>query len=181
MTTPTDYVLDDEPEDDHDWHDPPGEVTPPRRRRWLTPGSAALLAVAVGFVGFYAGVREEKTSATGAGSGSTRSSAGRSPGAGAATTGTASGVTAGTVTRVDGVTVYIKEPSGDTVQVKLLPSTDVSKSLSVSGHSIRPGDTVAIQGTQGSDGTIKSSSISDSGNTSTPTTTSQAGTSASSG
>jgi hypothetical protein len=180
MTTPTDYVLDDQPEDDHDWDDPPAEVTPPRRRRWLTPGSTAQLAVALGFVGFYAGVREEKANATGAAS--TRSSPSRSPGAGAATTGTAGGVTAGTVTRVDGGTVYIKGPSGDTVQVKLLPSTAISKSLSVSGHSIRPGDTVAIQGTQGGDGTIKSSSISDSGNTSTrTTTTSQGGTSTSSG
>jgi hypothetical protein len=146
----------------------------------LTPGSTALLAVALGFVGFYAGVREEKASATG--SGSTRASPSRSPGAGAATTGSAGGVTAGTVTRVDGDTVYIKDPSGDTVQVKLLSTTAISKSLGVSGHSIRPGDTVAIQGAQVSDGTIKSSSMSDSGNTSTRTTTaSAAGTSTSSG
>jgi hypothetical protein len=56
-----------------------------------------------------------------------------------ATSGAAGGVAAGTVSRVDGDTLYIKEPSGETVQVKLLSTTTISTSLGVSGHSVRPG------------------------------------------
>lgn len=139
---------------------------PPRRpRRWLTPRNAALVAVALGFDGFYAGIREEKANATG--SAATRSasvaaasrpgSAGSPAAAGAAPTSAASssGLTTGTVTRVAGDTVYIKSASGNTVEVKLLPTTTISKTLSVSGHTVRPGDTVAIQGTQSQGGTIK--------------------------
>lgn len=182
MSTTTDHDLDDNRQEDHDWGNPPGGLPlPRRRRRWLTPGSTLLLALTLGFVGFYAGVREEKANATG--SGSTGSSSPRSlPRAGAATPGAAGGVTAGTVSRVDGDTLYIKEPSGETVQVKLLSTTSINKSLSISGHSVRPGDTVTVQGTKGSGGTIKSSSIGDSGSTGTrTTTTSQADTSTSSG
>ena len=154
-------------------------------RRWLTPTSAALLALALGFAGFYAGVREEKAHATGTGSTSStsRTAAERSrssrtsggTGAAPALGAAASGITAGTVTRVDGDTVYVKEASGATVQVKLVASTAIKKAQNVSSHTVRPGDTVTVQGTQGSGGTIKSSSISDSGNTDPATTsTSQA-------
>jgi hypothetical protein len=162
-----------------------------RNRRWLTPTSAVLLAVALGFAGFYLGVREEKANATGSGSApaisrtattaSSSSRSSRGAAAAPAAAGSGGGVTAGTVSRIDGDTAYIKESSGKTVQVNLLPTTAISKSLSVSGHSVRPGDTVAIQGTQGSDGAIKSSSISDSGNTSTTTTSSQTSAASSSG
>ncbi len=151
-------------------------------RRWLTPASAALLALALGFAGFYAGVREEKAHATGTGSTSstsgtaaarssssrTAAGTGAAPGLGAA----ASGITAGTVTRVDGDTVYVKEASGATVQVKLLSSTAIKKTQGVSTRSVRPGDSVTIRGTQGSGGTITSTSVSDSGNNSTTTASS---------
>jgi hypothetical protein len=153
-----------------------------RRRRWLTPTSVALLAIVLGFAGFYAGVREEKTQATGsastssisrtaaARSGSSRTSAGTgaTPALGAA----ASGITAGTVTRVDGDTVYVKEASGATIQVKLLSSTAIKKTQGVSSRSVRPGDSVTIQGTQGGGGTITSTAVSDSGNNSTTTASS---------
>jgi hypothetical protein len=153
-----------------------------RRRRWLTPTSVALLAIVLGFAGFYAGVREEKTQATGsastssisrtaaARSSSSRTSAGTgaTPALGAA----ASGITAGTVTRVDGDTVYVKEASGATIQVKLLSSTAIKKTQGVSSRSVRPGDSVTIQGTQGGGGTITSTAVSDSGNNSTTTASS---------
>ena len=175
MTTTTDNDL------EGTWDDSPAAAPlPRRRRRWLTPASAALLAIALGFAGFYAGVREEK--AQGAGTASTpsasRTSSARTSSAGAGTgaasasaSASASGITAGTVTRVDGSTVYVREASGATVQVKLLASTAIKKTQDVSSHTVRPGDTVVVQGTQGSGGTIKSGSISDSGNNSTATTT----------
>jgi len=185
----------------------PGAVPlPRRRRRWFTPTSAALLALVLGFAGFYAGVREEKTRATGSGStlatGSRSAPAtgsgsapatgsGSAPATGSgsrravsptAATGSAGGVTAGTVTRVDGDTVYVKESSGSTVEIKLLRTTAIDKSVDVSSHSVRPGDSVTIQGTRGSGGAITSTSISDSGNNSTTTTsTSQAAAASSAG
>jgi hypothetical protein len=149
------------------------------RRRWFTPTSAALLAIVLGFAGFYAGVREEKANATGSAStpSASRTAARSTPSPAAA----AGGLTVGTVSRIDGDTVYVKEASGKIVEVKLSSNTTVSKSLSVSGHSVRPGDTVQVQGTQ-SGATLESSSISDSGDTSTTTTTtSQAGAATSAG
>ncbi len=137
----------------------------PRRRRWLTPTNAALLAIVLGFAGFLLGVHEEKSQAGGSGSARvSRPTAVR----------VADGITAGTVTRVDGDTIYVKESSGATVAVKLVSATTISKARSVSSGSVRPGDSVAVHGTEGSGGTIKSTSITDSGDNST-TTTSAAG------
>ncbi|MGO9498427.1 MAG: hypothetical protein ACLQA5_17235 [Solirubrobacteraceae bacterium] len=76
------------------------------------------------------------------------------------------------MTRVDGDTVYVKETSGATVQVKLVSSTAIKKTQGVNSRSVRPGDSVTIQGTQGSGGTITSTSVSDSGNNSTTTASS---------
>jgi P pilus assembly chaperone PapD len=87
---------------------------------------------------------------------------------------TSSGVTVGTVTRIDGDTIYVKEGSGATVAVKLLPATTISKSQGVSSRAVRPGDSVTVKGTAGSGGAVKSTSISDSGDNSTATTTSTA-------
>ncbi len=149
------------------------------RRRWFTPTSAALLAIVLGFAGFYAGVREEKANATG--SASTPSASRTAPRSTPGRSSAAGGLAVGIVSRIDGDTVYVKEASGKTVQVKLSSTTAISKSLSVSGHSVRPGDTVSLQGTQ-SGAAIKSSSISDSGDTSTTTTTtSQTGAATSAG
>jgi hypothetical protein len=134
-----------------------------RRRRWLTPTNALLVALAFGFGGLYVGIHAEKGQA--ASSGSTRvalPAAGRSTG----------GVTVGTVTRIDGDTIYVKEGSGATVAVKLVSATTISKSRSVSSRSVRPGDSVAVEGTAGSGGVIKSTSVSDSGDNSTTTTAS---------
>jgi hypothetical protein len=136
-----------------------------RRRRWLTPTSALLMALAFGFGGLYVGIHAEKGQA--ASHGSTRvavPAVGRSSG----------GVTVGTVTRVDGDTIYVKEGSGAAVAVKLVSGTTISKAQSVSPRSIRPGDSVTIQGGAGSGGVVKSTSVSDSGDDSTTTTASTA-------
>jgi hypothetical protein len=134
-----------------------------RRRRWPTPMSAALVAVALGFAGFYVGVREEKSQVATTGSGSTRS-----PGPGAARA--SNGISVGTVTRVDGDTIYVKENSGATVAVNLRSATTISKSVGVKRSSVRPGDSVTITGTAGAGGAINSASISDTGDNATTTT-----------
>jgi hypothetical protein len=182
------------------------------RRRYATRASAALAAVVLVAVGFYAGVRVEK-SQVGSGSGTAGSAlasafATRARAAGAAASGTAAGGTArsgatgaagaagsgaagsgaaaaggragglglfgaggggagapsfGTVSSVSGRTLYLSDASGNTVKVKLSSSTKISKSVAVSRHSIRPGDTVVIQGLKNSTGTVIAATISDSG------------------
>jgi Domain of unknown function (DUF5666) len=74
------------PEDDFDpgWDDPAEDepILPQRQRvRWLTAKSVVLLAILTGLIGFYAGIREEKSSAAGS----------SSTGTAAAATGLASG------------------------------------------------------------------------------------------
>jgi hypothetical protein len=178
------------PGEDSDALDDGGFVPGRARRRWLTPRSALLLAVIVGFVGFYAGVREEKSHASGstsAGAVSAASTArgsssrtGRFPSFGAGAPGAAAGggATTGTVSSIKGDTVYVKESSGNTVAVKLLDTTKVTKSESVSGNSVHPGDSVVIEGSSGSSGTVTATAVTDEGDDSTSTASTSSTTSA---
>ena len=139
---------------------------PARRRRWLTPTSVALLAIALGFAGFYAGVREEKTQATGSASTSSisrtaasRSSSSRtSAGAGAApapgrprAASPPGPSPASTATRSTS-----RRPRAPPSRSSCSRATAINKTQDVISHSVRPGDTVTVQGTQGSGGTINS-------------------------
>jgi hypothetical protein len=194
---------------DEAWEDATDEqpLLPERKRiRWLSWKSVALLAILTGLIGFYAGVREEKSSAAGtsstavasatgsstrgfagfagrgaAGKSATKSggksgsfpgfgSAGGPPsGAAAAGNGSFGGGTSGTIVSVSGDTLYVKESSGNTVKVKLLATTTLTKSVDVGTRSLHPGDTVSIQGDAGSHGTVTATSVSDSGDSSTST------------
>jgi hypothetical protein len=157
------------------------------RSRWLTAKSALLLAAVLAMVGFYAGIREEKSnaSATSGGAASavshprssstrTGSSTGTSPPGFDSTGAGATGGTDGTVVKIQGDTVYVRESSGETIKVKLLASTTLTKALTVGGNTIHPGDSVGIDGTIGKTGTIRATSVTDSGGTSTTTETSSA-------
>jgi hypothetical protein len=159
----------------------------PRRRRFtfLTPLTAGLISLIVGGVGFFVGVRVEKSKvgssaggassfaarfggsggATGSARGARAGSFAGAPGAvagGFAGFGRAAGTT-GSVTAVGGDTLYVKESSGNTVKVKLNRSTSVTKSESVSKAKIFPGDEVTIQGPSGSGGTVTATAVTDSG------------------
>jgi Domain of unknown function (DUF5666) len=147
---------------------PPGRP----RRRWLNRRSAALAAVITCAAGFYAGVRVEKsqlnstsatTIATAAGTGTNAAGAagGRAGFLGGGTTGANASI--GTVSSVDGNTIYLTGTSGNTVKVTLSSATKITKSQSVSANSIRPGDTIVVQGVKGSSGTITATSVNDSG------------------
>jgi hypothetical protein len=83
-------------------------------------------------------------------------------GAPSATGNTGAG-TAGTVTGISKKTVFLKSSSGATVQIKLTSATKLTKDLTVSRNSLRPGDAVVVTGISGSNGSIKAASISDSG------------------
>jgi Domain of unknown function (DUF5666) len=150
-------------------------TTPGRpRRRWLNRKTAALAAVITCAAGFYGGVRVEKSqlssTATAAPAGTARAgvagATGAAAGARAGFLGGAGGggnASFGTVSSVNGNTIYLTESSGNAVKVTLSSATKITKSQSVSKTSVRPGDTVVIQGATSSNGTIAATSVSDSG------------------
>lgn len=208
MTTAIPY---DAPEED--WDSPEDQDTMalpgrPRRRFWGR-GSALLLAVVLGAIGFYAGIRVEKgqlsnSSSTGSGlaaafaaargtSGTSRaaSTTGGAASAARSFTGGSRGLfgglgggnsSFGTVSSVSGNTIYVTETgSGNVVKVSLSSATKITKSQTVRKSSINPGDTVVVQGVKGSGGTISATSVSDSGASATGSGTTGGGSSGSAG
>jgi hypothetical protein len=172
---------DQEPEDD--WLEEPEE--PPRRprRKLLAPVPAALLVVLLIAGAFFAGVEVEKGQSStpmssgfpaglaalrGAGGGSSSSTRTTSGGGGGAfaggggfpgASGLSGGLTTGEVSYVSGNTLYVN--SGEnTVKVSAPTGTKVSKTVSTSVHSIHPGDTVIVRGSQSGKGSVTASSIS---------------------
>jgi hypothetical protein len=152
--------------------------TPGRpRRRFFNRKSASLAAVITCAVGFYAGIRVEKSqlasAATTVSLASTTSAAGGAPGSAAAGSGARPGfpgaargganASIGTVSSVNGNTIYLTDSSGNTVKVTLSSATKITKSQGVSKTSVRPGDAVVIQGAKSSTGAITATSVSDSG------------------
>lgn len=180
-------------------HDDDGfnDTLPVRPRRpFLTKWTAGLMALALGGVGFYVGVRVEKskipsTSASSgssalarafsgaAGSSSSRSTlASRFGGAGGlagALGGAGANATIGSVSSVSSKYFYVTGTSGNTVKVKTSGATTITKSESVKRSKVYPGDQVVIQGVKGSGGTVTATSITDSGARSTGSSAPSAG------
>ncbi|WP_018686010.1 DUF5666 domain-containing protein [Actinokineospora enzanensis] len=73
---------------------------------------------------------------------------------GAGAPGGARGGTAGTIDHVDGTTVYVKTQDGKVVKVSTSDSTVVDLMSTGKLSDLAPGDTVVVQGQQGSDGTV---------------------------
>jgi hypothetical protein len=71
----------------------------------------------------------------------------------------ASAGTTGTVKLVDGTTVYLTTPNGQTLIVKTSPSTTVNVNQPGSLTDLTPGATVTIQGQTASDGSVNATSI----------------------
>jgi hypothetical protein len=89
------------------------------------------------------------------GAGAALPGGGSFPGAG----GLSGGLTAGEVSYVSGSTLYVN--SGEsTVKVSAPAGTKVSKTVSTNVHSIHPGDTVVVRGSQSRNGSVTASSIS---------------------
>lgn len=164
-----------------------------RRRQFWGRGTAGLLALVLGAVGFYAGIRVEKgqlsnsTTTSSLGTGASGAAGGRAArfGAGTGAAGPAGAGAAGgragagggggffggggangsfgTVSSVNGNTIYLQTASGNVVKVTLSSATKVTKSQAVSKSALRPGDTVVVQGVKGSSGSISATSVSDTG------------------
>jgi hypothetical protein len=165
-----------------------GDSLPARpRRRLLTPVSGVLVAVLLIAGGFIGGVQVQKHqggSSSSAGGGAARSGfasafAGRAgAGAGGAAAGGAAaggaaggaagaggggaggaGATVGTVANVKGSTLYVTSSDGTTVKVKTNSNSKVTRNASSSAGNVHPGDSVVIQGSAASSGTVTASSI----------------------
>ena len=67
----------------------------------------------------------------------------------------------GTVTEVKGSTLYVTNASGNLVVVTLTPSTTVTRNAKSTVSTLEPGDTVVVQGTKSSNGTVTATSLSD--------------------
>lgn len=157
----------------------PDELVTPRRGRWrlFSRKTAALGAVVAAAAGFLAGIEIEKSQATGTASAAVAPGSGSGAGAAGAGAGARGGfpfagrgggggggnASFGTVSSVNGNTIYVTEPNGNTAKVTLSSATKVTKSQPVSKSSLRPGDSVVIQGATSSNGTISATSVSDSG------------------
>jgi hypothetical protein len=154
------------------------EALPGRpRRQFFNRWTAGLFALLLGGVGFYVGIRVEKTqlsnssassrlAAATAGTGATGAAGRSGTGAGAGRFGGGAGgfagafgggggsASIGTVANVDGNTIYVTDTSGNTIKVNLTGATKITKSQSVGKNKINPGDSVVIAGVKGSNGTI---------------------------
>jgi hypothetical protein len=70
------------------------------------------------------------------------------------------GATTGTVTEVSGNTLYVTNASGDLVKVTVGPSATVDRNAPSSLGSLQVGDTVVVEGTKASNGSVSATSVS---------------------
>jgi hypothetical protein len=165
----------DEPDDVDDDFD---DAAPGRRVPRFTTLLLAAVLVAVGFTG---GVLLQKhavagTTATGIPSFGAGFPSGAFPGAGAGqlpgagtstTTGSSNGSASsagspaviGTVARVDGTTVVVKDFGGKEHKVSTTSDTTITRSASIPANQLKPGQSVRVDGSKTSDGTIVATSV----------------------
>jgi hypothetical protein len=169
--TMPDYDLDDDWEADE-------EPLPKRpRRRLVTPISATLAGALVGALGFIGGVEVQKSQDSGSSSGNGAAAAFASAGGGGAARGgfgrgggagpqgaggpggAQSNATVGSVANKKGSTLYVKDSDGNLVRVKTTSHSKINRTASTTAGAIHPGDTVIVQGSKSSSGTITATQI----------------------
>lgn len=156
------------------YEDEPETGMPPRtRRRLVTPVTTGLVAVLLAAAGFIGGVEVQKGQGSGGGAGATASATpaafgaaggaragGFGGGQGAAGgAGGAGGVTFGTVANKSGNTLYVTDSSGKTIRVQTTASSRITRTAANSVHGVYPGDTVVVQGSTASNGTVKATTV----------------------
>ena len=162
-------------EDDPDW-----EVAPPPRRRlhWTTAVLIVALIIVAAFAG---GILAQKHWGGSSTSGFTLPTGGNLPAGfpGAATggatptggSGAASGFpaglgqggfgggTRGTISYVDGDILYVATGSGSVVKVRIPKGLSVDRTVKAKASTIRPGETVVVQGETGTNGTVNATGV----------------------
>jgi hypothetical protein len=135
--------------------------------------TATMIALAVLAAGFWGGAAVEKHHASTASSSASsalsslasRFAAARGAGtgssgfAGVGSSGGAGSATAGLVTGVEGNTLYVTDSSGKLVKVQVGASATVTRTAKSSLAGLQTGDTVIVQGTSGSSGTVTATSV----------------------
>ena len=134
------------------------------RRKLATPLTATLAAVVIAALGFIGGVRVQKSSADPSAApraaGFARGGGGFTPGGGgAAGGGGASDATVGTVANVNGKTLYVTDSSGATIRVKTTSNSKIARTAVAKVGEVHPGDTVIVQGTKSTSGTVTATSV----------------------
>jgi hypothetical protein len=135
-----------------------------------TGGNAAALAAAFGRT--RTGTAATGTGATGTGTTGTGTTGTGATGTGPSGTGAsgaganaAGGATVGTVKLVDGSTVYVTTTDGSIVKVTTSKATTIKVTKDGTAQDLAPGTTVVVQGTAGSDGVVKATSVTQGGGT----------------
>jgi ferric-dicitrate binding protein FerR (iron transport regulator) len=148
-----------EPADDT----PAAELAKASPRRWWSRITVALCALLILVGGFAGGIEAQKqwgtsTTATGRTGGFP---SGGFPGGGqpGGTATAAAAGTTGTVQTVDGTTIYVQTADGKVVTVKLDGKTTVSTTGKGKLADVKPGQSVTVQGTTGTDGTVTATSV----------------------
>ena len=163
----------DEYEDDWEPATQERDLPPRRRRRLVTPVSAALTAVLIAAVGFIGGVEVQKGQADNSGAAGSAGGGRAALAAGASGAGAAAGArggfparggaqgnaTVGSVANKHGSTLYVKDSDGNTVRVKTTSHSKINRTATASVGAIHPGDTVIVQGTKSAGGTITATQI----------------------
>jgi hypothetical protein len=160
---------------DDDW-----DVAPPPRRRlhWTT---AALIVGVIIVAAFAGGIFAQKHWGEESSGGFTLPTGGSLPAGfpGGATGGTAptsgsgstsgfpanlaqsgfGGGTRGTVSYIDGNILYVSTGTGSVVKVRIPKGLTVDRTVTARAASIRPGETVVIQGAAGTNGTVNATGV----------------------
>lgn len=147
-------------------------------RRWWNRGTLVLTAATLVLGGFLGGLQVQKsygTSATAAtgrtgGAGGTGARAGGFPGGGAfgggaapsAAAPAAAGPTTGKVKLVNGTTIYVETSDGTVVTVRTSGETTVQSATKGKLKDVKAGDTVSVQGTADSEGTVTATTVTES-------------------
>jgi hypothetical protein len=152
-----------------------GELARAAPRRWWNRGTLVLGAVALLLGGFLGGLQVQKhygtstsTATAGRAGGATGARAGGFPGGafgGGATpapTPAAAGPTTGQVKLVDGTTIYVETSDGTVVTVRTGGDTTVQSATKGKLKDVKAGDTVSVQGTADSEGTVTATTVTES-------------------
>jgi hypothetical protein len=144
----------------------------PRKGFRMSVPTVVLLGLLIAAGGIWGGAALQRSQGTSSGTSSAISSLaslfrGRgTTGAGAFTGGAGafgSAAATGTVTEVTGSTLYVTNASGDLVKVTVGPSATVTRDAASSLGALQVGDTVIVQGSKASNGTVTASSVSATG------------------
>jgi hypothetical protein len=130
--------------------------------------TVALFGVLIALGGIWGGAALQRSHGTSSGTSAAASSlASLFRGRGASGTGGATGASGfaaaaatGTVTEVSGSTLYVTNASGALVKVTVGPSATVNRNAKSSLGSLQVGDTVVVEGSKASNGSVTATSVS---------------------